>query len=87
MPSPSEVHELKARSATLEEIAQVFGVERREGELLRTWCRRIEMAIYREELEYKFLRDIDVAVQFAVRRDQEQAQRIREQPGRGRMVS
>ena len=87
MPSPSEVMELKARSATLEEFAQAFGVERRDGELLRTWCRRIEMAIYREELEYKFLRDIYVTVQFEARRDDERAQHIREQPGRGGMVS
>ena len=87
MPSPSEVHELKARSATLEEIAQAFGVERRDGELLCTWCRRIEMAIYTEELEYKLLRDIDVTIQFEARRDDERAQHVCEQSGRDQMVS
>lgn len=87
MPSPSEVRDLKKSGATLEEIGAAFGVERRDDEVLRSWCRRIEMAIYREELEYKSLRDIDVAVHFEYRRDEDRARVTREQAQRDEMIS
>ena len=72
MTKPIDARALLKSGALLEEIAEVFGVERHDGELLRSWCRRIDMAIYSEELIYKSLRT-DVDVQLEYRRDAERA--------------
>jgi hypothetical protein len=73
MTYPVDVRALNKSGARLEEIARAFGVERRDGELLRTWYRRIDMAIHKEEFEYKLLREVYLDVDYEFRREAERA--------------